>query len=93
MSDDNIRDFHVPEKPRAKTNSLRAASIKAKKYDSLIQLIEADLEAMRERRKEFNDKSLPIGFHNGYQYGAAHTYDWIIKTLENYLEQSTYEGD
>lgn len=60
MSDNNIREFYVPEKPRAKADSSKTVSIKAKKYDMLMELIEKDLKTMEHSRDDLlnSDKSL-----------------------------------
>lgn len=91
---DNIREFHVPEKPRAKGDNIRTSLAKAKKYDSLQEQIKKDLEAMQKIHDEFvNDTSFKFGYHKGYKEGAQEVYELAIFVLSNYLEQPKHESD
>lgn len=93
MSDDNIREFYVPERPRAKGDNIRTSLAKAKKYDDLQAQIEKDLAAMKQCREEFfNDNLFKIGYHNGYKKGALDTYDVAIFVLTSYLERKDHES-
>lgn len=60
MSDNNIREFYVPKKPRANADNSKTVSIKAKKYDKLMELIEKDLKTMEHSRDDLlnSDRSL-----------------------------------
>ena len=93
MSDDNIRDFYIPERPRAKGDNIRTSLAKAKKYDELQAKIEKDLAAMQQCREEFfNDNLFKIRYHNGYKKGALDTYDIAIFVLTSYLERKEHES-
>lgn len=93
MSNNNIREFHVPEKPRANADSSKTVSIKAKKYDKLMELIEKDLRTMEHSRDDLlnSDKSL-LPSKKGYRRGALDIYQIAIFLLSSYLEQHTHEN-
>lgn len=91
---DNIREFHVPEKPRAKGDNIRTSLAKAKKYDILQEQIKKDLEAMQKCHDDLvNDTAFKFGYHKGYIKGALDVYQLAIFVLSNYLEQYTHESD
>lgn len=93
MSDDNIREFHIPEKPRAKGDNIRTSLSKAKKYDDLQAMIAKDLVSLEQARDEVqNDKTFILGYNKGYKAGTLDVYDVAIYLLKNYLEQYTHES-
>lgn len=93
MSDANIREFYVPERPRAKGDNIRTSLSKAKKYDDLQAVIAKDLVSLEQARDEVqNDKTFIMGYNKGYKAGALDVYDVAIYLLKNYLEQYTHES-
>lgn len=93
MSDDNIREFHIPEKPRAKGDNIRTSLAKAKKYDDLQAMIAKDLVGLEQARDVVqNDRFFKLGYNKGYKAGALDVYDAAIYLLKNYLEQYTHES-
>ena len=93
MSDDNIREFHIPEKPRAKGDNIRTSLAKAKKYDDLQAKIAKDLVGLEQARDVVqNDRFFKLGYNKGYKAGALDVYDAAIYLLKNYLEQYTHES-
>ena len=93
MSEDNIREFHIPEKPRAKGDNIRTSLAKAKKYDDLQAVIAKDLVSLEQARDEVqNDKTFILGYNKGHKAGALEVYDAAIYLLKNYLEQYTHES-
>lgn len=84
----NIREFHIPEKPRAKGDSLKVAVDKAKKYDTLQTHIAQDIASMERDLKDFEASRgvFRIGYTNGYNDGLIATYKNMIEVLKNYLE-------
>lgn len=93
MSDDNIREFYVPERPRAKGDNIRTSLAKAKKYDDLQAKIKKDLAAMQQCREEFfTDNLFRIGYYKGYKKGALDAYDVAIFVLTSYLEREEHES-
>ena len=93
MSEDNIREFHIPEKPRAKGDNIRTSLSKAKKYDDLQAVIAKDLVSLEQARDVVqNDRFFKLGYNKGYKAGALDVYDAAIYLLKNYLEQYTHES-
>lgn len=93
MSDNNIREFYVPEKPRANADSSKTVSIKAKKYDKLMELIEKDLKTMEHSRDDLINSDRPLlPSKKGYRRGALDIYQIAIFLLSSYLEQHTHEN-
>lgn len=83
----NIREFEIPEKPRAK-ESLKVTLDKARKYDKLQTYIAQDIASMERDLQDFEASRgvFRIGYTNGYNDGLIATYKNMIEVLKNYLE-------
>ena len=83
----NIREFEIPEKPRAK-ESLKVSLDKARKYDTFQTNIAQDIASMERDLQDFEASrgGFRIGYTNGYNDGLIATYKNMIEVLKNYLE-------
>jgi hypothetical protein len=79
----NIKDFHVPERPK------RPAGIdKAKKYNDLKAKISQDKKLFTRELQTLQKESsgLKIGYKNGYRDGQIEVLKQLVSLLNYYLE-------